>query len=181
MTVKANNKEDVQPDTTQTKPGWRIKTGFTIFIAAIAWPILLPVLPMFGISSKSVATFTGFMLVVAEVMMLVAAAISGKDGFAYIKKRVFGFLKSYGPPRVVSATRYKIGLVMFTVPLLFAFVEPYIGHYLPGLAGHRTVYAVAGDISLLASLFLLGGDFWDKLRSLFVHKAVAMMPDSPAK
>jgi hypothetical protein len=29
---------------------------------------------------------------------------------------------------------------------------------------------------LLISLFVLGGDFWDKLRALFVHSARAVFP-----
>ncbi len=33
---------------------------------------------------------------------------------------------------------------------------------------------------LLTSLFLLGGDFWDKLRSLFLRDATAMIPKKPA-
>ena len=28
---------------------------------------------------------------------------------------------------------------------------------------------------------LLGGDFWEKLRSLFVHRAYAVIPEKPAK
>jgi hypothetical protein len=180
MIVEANNNEALSPDTTQPKPGWRIKLGFTMFIAALVWPVLLPILPLFGLSTQSVAAFTGFMLVAAEVVLILAAAISGKDGFAYIKKRVFGFFKSYGPPQVVSATRYKIGLVFFVVPFLFGFGSPYVGHLFPGLDIHKIAYAVAGDILLLAGLFILGGNFWDKLRSLFLHKAVAVMPDSPS-
>jgi hypothetical protein len=46
---------------------------------------------------------------------------------------------------------------------------------------YRIVYAVAGDVMLLASLVVLGGEFWNKLQSLFVHKAVALLPDPPAK
>jgi hypothetical protein len=30
---------------------------------------------------------------------------------------------------------------------------------------------------LLISLFVLGGDFWDKLRALFVHGARAVFPE----
>ncbi len=29
--------------------------------------------------------------------------------------------------------------------------------------------AICGDILILASLLVLGGDFWDKIRSLFIH------------
>ena len=37
-------------------------------------------------------------------------------------------------------------------------------------------YAVGGDLLLLSSLFPLGGDFWDKIRSLFVHDAEVHFP-----
>ena len=30
---------------------------------------------------------------------------------------------------------------------------------------------------LIVSVFVLGGDFWDKLRALFVHGARAVFPD----
>jgi hypothetical protein len=41
-------------------------------------------------------------------------------------------------------------------------------------------FAVAGDLLLLASLFVLGGDFWDKLKALFIYDARAHMPDDQA-
>lgn len=179
--MEANKKDIIPSNRARQKAGWRIKTGFTIFIASIAWPVLLPILPLVGVSSQSVAALTGVMFVVAEVMMVTAAAIAGKDGFAYIKERIFGVIKSYGPPQVVSAARYKTGLVMIGIPLLYAFISPYIGKYIPGLAEHRMVYAIAGDVLLLVGLFLLGGNFWEKLRALFVHEAVAVMPDKPAQ
>ena len=178
--MEANKKEDAIAGSAAPKAGWRIKISFAIFIASITWPILLPILPMVGVSTQAVAAFTGVMVVVAEVLMLAAAAIAGKDGFAYIKQRIFGFIKSHGPPQVVSAARYKTGLVMISLPLLYAFLSPYLAKYIPGWTDHRVVYAVVGDILILVGLFLLGGNFWDKLRALFIHKAVVVIPDKPA-
>lgn len=180
MSVETARKDAEPPKASEPRAGWRIKTGFSVFIASIVWPVLLPMLPLFGLSSQSIATFTGVMVVVAEVMMIVAAAIAGKEGFTYIKQRIFGFIKSYGPPQAVSAARYKTGLVMFALPLLYAFLSPYIGKYIPGMTDNHLVYAIVGDILLLAGLFLLGGDFWDKLRALFIHKAVAVTPKKTA-
>ena len=181
MNVETNKSEGADKESNTARAGWRIKTGFAIFIASIVWPVLLPILPLLGLSKQSVAAFTGVMVVAAEVMMITAAAIAGKEGFAFIKKRIFGFIKSHGPPQVVSAARYKVGLVMMVLSLLYGFLSPYIGHYIPGLADHRVVYAVVGDILLLVGLFLLGGNFWDKLRALFIHRAVAVMPDKTLK
>ena len=179
--MKTKNIEATPPETALPKVGWRIKTGFVIFITSIAWPVLVPILPLIGVSSQSITTFTGVMIVASEAMLVTAAAIAGKDGFAYIKQCIFGLLKSYGPPQSVGATRYAIGLVMFVLPPLFAFLTPYLGRYIPTLDNHRMVFAVTGDFLLLFSLFVLGGDFWDKLRSLFLHKAVAVMPDKTAE
>ena len=162
------------------KVGWQVQVGFAIFVASIGWPVLLPVLPLLGVSTTTTAAFGGVMVVAAELMLIAGAAIAGKEGFAFIKKTVFGFLRSYGPPREVSRTRYTIGLVMFTVPLVFGWASPYIGHHLPGFEDGALIYAVVGDVLVLSSLFVLGGDFWDKLRSLFQHNSYAIFPDKLA-
>ncbi|HBH30937.1 MAG: transporter suffix domain-containing protein [Desulfofustis sp. PB-SRB1] len=172
-----SNTHDEMSAKIEVKPGWRIKAGFAIFLVSIAWPLFMPVLLFFGISTGAVAKLSGVLLIAAEVMLLAAAALTGKEGFAYIKQRVFGFLKSYSPPESVSALRYKIGLVMFTVPLLFAFLAPYLGMFIPKQIAGNLFLAMGADLSLLISLFLLGGDFWDKLRALYIHGAVASMPD----
>lgn len=161
----------------QIQAGWRIKLGFALFILSIGWPVLLPIMPLMGIPGSTIATFSGAMFVAAEVMILTGAAIAGKDGFAFIKAKVFGLLKSYGPPAKVSRTRYTIGLIMFVVPFLMGWTSPYLGEYLPGFEAHPHYYGIAGDALVLISLFVLGGEFWDKLRALFIHTAHAVIPE----
>ena len=119
------------------------------------------------------ASVSGVMLVAAEVIGLLAIAVMGKPGYTYIKGRVFGFLKRYGPPQKVSRLRYNVGLVMFSVPILFGWVSIYAAELIPGFKCHPLPYAIGGDILLVASLFVLGGDFWDKIRSLFLYDAEA--------
>lgn len=166
----------------QPQADWRVKVGFTIFAASIGWPVFIPILPLMGASATTTAAISGVMLVAAEVMLISAAAIAGKDGFAFIRSKVFGFVKAYGPPGEVSRTRYRIGMVMFATPLAFAWAAPYFGHHLPGFEHAQLVYAIAGDALLLISLFVLGGGFWDKLRALFHHDAYAVIPDmSPTR
>ncbi|MNT62036.1 hypothetical protein D3C72_1997240 [compost metagenome] len=41
---------------------------------------------------------------------------------------------------------------------------------------HPHLVAMSGDLLLILSLFILGGDFWDKLRALFVREAKAVFP-----
>jgi hypothetical protein len=172
--------ENVEPSSPSEEifVGTRVKLGFAVFIVSIAWPILIPVLPMLGVSAAATATITGVMVVAAELLLLAGAAIAGKQGFDYIKKRVFDKLKIFAPPMKVSPVRYRIGLILFAATLFFAWATPYFGHRIPGYETNVLTYAIAGDLILLISLFLLGGGFWEKLRSLFVHNATAKFPNS---
>ncbi len=161
--------------------GWRLKSGVVIFVLSIIVPAAgVPVVAGLGLSATVTATVSGALLVGAEVLGILAVAVMGKPGFVYIKSRVFGFIKQYGPPREVSRGRYRIGLVMFCLAILFGWVSIYAADYIPGFAQDPLPYAIGGDLLLLASLFVLGGNFWDKIRSLFVYDAVAQFRESSA-
>jgi hypothetical protein len=157
--------------------GWRFKLGVAMFGLSIALPVLgVPLVAAVVSSAAAVATISGVLLVSAEVLGVAAIAIMGKKGFAYIKDRVSGFFKRYGPPAEVGRTRYKIGLVMFAISIFFGWVSPYLASKIPGYLGKEWIYHVVSDVLLLISLFVLGGDFWEKIRALFFHQAKAMFP-----
>ena len=152
--------------------GWRLKLGAALFGLSIILPVVgVPLVTALGLSTTMTASVSGALLVGAEVLGICAVAVMGKSGYAFIKNRVFGFLKKHGPPQKVSRGRYNIGLVIFCVPLLFGWLSPYISKWVPGLLSYPLPLAVGGDILILASVLVLGGDFWDKIRSLFIHNA----------
>ncbi len=159
--------------------GWRLKLGVGLFGFSIALPVIgLPLVAAMDLSTGTLAKISSVVFVGAEVLGLVAVAVMGKSGYAFIKNRVFGFLKQYGPPAEVSRTRYRIGLVMFAVPIVFGWLAPYAAHHIPSYPGNEISFAVVGDLLLLASLFVLGGDFWDKLRALLNHGAKAVFSET---
>jgi hypothetical protein len=152
--------------------GWRIKLGAALFGISILVPVAgIPLVATLGLSTAMTASVSGSLLVGAEVLGVAAVAVMGKSGFAFIKSRVFGFLKRHGPPQKVSRGRYSIGLVLFCVPLLFGWLSPYVYKWVPGVLSHPLPLAIGGDILIVVSLLVLGGDFWDKIRSLFIHNA----------
>lgn len=158
--------------TAQQPPGWRFRFGVIVFAVGFFSPLLIPVIAATDLSTKLKATISGLLLVgIPELFSIVAIALMGKSGFNYLKTRIFIFLKSHAPPDVVGPTRYRIGLVMFALPLLFAWLGPYFAHHVPGYDANRLAVNIAGDLLFLSSLFVLGGDFWDKIRALFVHNA----------
>jgi hypothetical protein len=151
---------------------WRIKLGAALFGLSILLPVAgVPLVATLGLSTAMTASISGALLVGAEVLGVCAVAVMGKSGYAFIKNRVFGFLKQYGPPQKVSRVRYNIGLVIFCVPFLLGWLSPYISKWVPDLLSNPFPFAIGGDILILVSLLVLGGDFWDKIRSLFIHNA----------
>ena len=160
---------------TQTAvPKGRLVVGGTIFVAGFLAPALIPLVAASSLPSGWKAAISGLLaLGIPELGMLVAVAVMGKPGFEFLKARLGRFLRQYGPPATVSPVRYRVGLVMFTLPLLLAWVTPYAPYLLHGFDPNQLPVAVAGDVMLVTSLFVLGGDFWDKLRSLFVYSSRA--------
>jgi hypothetical protein len=151
----------------------RLYTGGVIFVAGFLSPLLVPLVTASPLPVGWKTAISGLLLVgVPELAMLVAAAVMGKAGFSYLKQRLFAFMgKHFAPTETVSLMRYRIGLVLFTIPLLFGWVVPYISGFTLTFDEHRLLFAVAGDLLLVSSLFVLGGEFWDKLRALFIYKA----------
>ena len=154
----------------QPSSGWRLKSGIALFILSIVIPLMgVSVVTALGLSATLAASVSGALLLGGEIIGIVAVAVLGKDGYTYVKSLVFRFLKQYGPPEDVSRLRYNLGLIMFSIPLLFGWLSVYAARWFPAFTNNPLPFAVGGDILLLASLFVLGGNFWDKIRALFIY------------
>ena len=108
--------------------------------------------------------------------MLVAIAILGADGYRFLKAKLWALLKKTAPSAEVSRSRYITGLVLFLTPLIYAWLEPYIADLNPWLQNNHLIFNISGDLLFVTSLYILGGDFWDKLRALFQYNAKAHFP-----
>ena len=163
----------------QPKAGWRFRLGLIILVVGWLSPLLIPVITRTSLATEWKTIISGLLAVgIPEVFTVAAIAIMGKSGYNLIKERIFSFLKKHGPPDRVSLTRYRIGLVMFVLPVAFGWLGPYGIHLIPGYEAHRFVVSLIGDVMFVVSLFVLGGDFWDKVRALFVYDARVQISDS---
>ena len=159
--------------------GWRFRLGLTILIVGWLSPLLIPLVTRTSLATEWKTIISGLLAVgIPEVFTVAAIAIMGKSGYNLIKERIFSFLKKHGPPDRVSLTRYRIGLVMFVLPIAFGWLGPYGAQHIPGYETHRFVVSLIGDGMFVVSLFVLGGDFWDKVRALFVYNARVQISDS---
>jgi hypothetical protein len=156
-------------DTPQIPKG-RLILGVSILVIGFMSPLLIPVVTSTNWSVGLKTTVSGLLAFgIPEVFMLIAVAVMGKAGYEYIKDRALKYLKRFAPPDKVSVTRFRIGIIMFSTPLLYGWLQPYLGHYFTVLNDLPLWQYIIGDTIFIASFFVLGGNFWDKLSGLFKY------------
>lgn len=173
------------PTAPAAPPKSRLMLGAAILAFAIFVKITGPVLIINSDLSAAwkTALSVGLFIIVPKLLIITIIFVLGKAGFAYLKSVCFRAIgrtfAPLAPARQVNPLRYRIGLVMFTLPLLEAWLVPYFETAFPGWAANRPIEWI-WDLMLLASFFVLGGDFWDKLRALYVQGARVTFPEKPA-
>jgi len=152
-------------------PGLRFYLGLGLFVASV---VMLPIgLVLQGFIASHF--MKGLVLTVfwisAPLMKISGIGIMGKPSYLWIKYQMRYFYYHIAKAHKVGKTRYNIGLLMFIVP----FIPNYILAYAPNLFAEaylvRSLIHFFFDLVFITSLFVLGGDFWDKLRALFIFTA----------
>ncbi|MEI6456026.1 MAG: hypothetical protein WCO93_07035 [bacterium] len=154
-------------------PGIRFYAGMTLFIASFFMLPIGLVLKGFAVSHFWKAFILTCFWVSAPLMKISSIAIMGKTTYMWIKYKMHYVYHRFTRSRDVSRIRYNIGLVMFVLPFIPNYIISYTPHLLPTSMKFHYITIISADVIFLASLFILGGDFWDKLRALFVYSAKA--------
>lgn len=143
-----------------------------MFAVGQATTLLIPFVSRMSLSNEWKTILSGILFFVTpQLGIFLAIAILGKSGYEQLKTMVFRWFKKHVISYQVSRTRYRIGIVLFLIPILFGWISPYVGHIMPSYANNRIIFAVVGDCVFIVSFFVLGGEFWEKLRALFVYNA----------
>ena len=167
--MKNDKKDDLK------KPPGKVR--LSVGISLIVLSFILPVFSVWIVSSSLPVHLKSILVAVVslggpEVIALAAVAVLGKECFDLILAKIFKGVKRIVPAKgSVGKVQYRIGLAIF----LLSFVPSYIFAYVPYLMSdlNRIYVCIGADIAFIASLFMLGGDFWDKLRSLFIYESKA--------
>ena len=69
----------------QADADWRLKLGVAILLLSIILPVAgVPVVTSVELSAAMTTTFSAALLITAEILGIVAIAVMGKSGFAFI-------------------------------------------------------------------------------------------------
>ena len=103
--------------------GWRFKLGIILFaLALIPYGLVVPLI-FYSLPLGTIATFVGAGVIFQKVVFVSAVAVLGKFGFRTLKTKVFA---KFAPPDEVGPMRYRIGLALFTLPILQGLIETYV-------------------------------------------------------
>ena len=160
----------------------RFYLGLSCFVLSWILPLFGFLVARLGLPLAVKATIIGLLTVGGpEILGILAVVCLGKENLLVIKDKVLAVLRLIKPAAVVSRWRYRLGLVMFLLPIIPTYVMGYVPQWLPDHSSQRLYVNLAADFMFLTSLFVLGGDFWDKLRALFVYDARAQFEPYPTE
>jgi hypothetical protein len=155
-----------QPETSKSK----LILGGIILVVGFMSPLLIPLVLGSDLSISYKKILSGLLAFgVPELFMIIAVAVMGKQGYEFIKEKALKYLKRFAPSDEVSLVRYRIGLIMFSVPIIFGIAQPYLAYYISFFKELPLWWYITSDILFVSSFFVLGGDFWDKLSGLFKY------------
>ncbi len=154
----------------------RLAWGIALLVIGAILPLGIFLLPMTDWPVSVKGAVGGVLFFGFEIMAVPAAAVMGKENFDRIVAKAKGLLGMLKPAGEVGKVRHAIGLVLFLLPLVPTYIMAYMPKWLPDNSPKRLWVSICSDVIFLVSLFVLGGDFWDKLRALFVREARAVFP-----
>ena len=157
--------------------GWRMAVALVLWVGGFFLPLAIPLVTELALPVATKTALSALLIFgLPQVLTVIAIAIVGKSGFHYLKRQVFGVAKKLGRPVHVSKLRYRIGLVMLFLPLAVSILEPYVT-LLGVVQDHRHwLYGAINDAVFLTSFLVLGGEFWDKVKALFIYEAKVVLP-----
>jgi hypothetical protein len=138
---------------------------------------LIPVVINSDMTAGPKATLSGLLALSPMLTKIAAVAVMGKRGFKILKAYLFKFLGRFQPPENVSRERYRFGLILFVLSIVFGSLLPYFPGFLVDWKSDETFWSLVNDVLLIISLYLLGGEFWNKLAALFRYDAKVSFPD----
>ncbi len=155
----------------------RFRLGLTLLIIGMAMPAGIFLVPLTDWPAEVKAAVAGILFFGFEIMALPAVAVMGKENFERILAKLCALLGRLKPSGEPGPVRHAIGIVLFLLPFAPTYVMAYVPSWLPDSSPWRLWVNLGADTMFLTSLFVLGGDFWDKLGALFVRKARAVFPE----
>lgn len=148
----------------------RYYLGVIVFVLGFASPLAIPFVLETELTDGIKTAISGALAIGGpEVLMVLAGVIMGKENLAAVKAKVFAWLKPLAPPEFVGKPRFYIGIILFSLCLLESIVHVHWDGIVHWYADFALAYMIFWNVVFLLSLYILGGDFFNRLIGLFIY------------
>ena len=162
------------------KRTWKFYLGITLFTYSwIPYIFVFMIMPFLHFTTTEALSISSITLISSESAFAISVVLLGKDFINMIKAKFKGFFSKKGSKvssKPISKLRYRIGIILFiltlSIPSILTEVVLYYD-YVDVIGLNNLLYIfLSFDVIFIASLFILGGEFIDKLRELFTYEDV---------
>jgi len=162
---------------------WKYYLGLTLFVYSFVPYAVSGLILFFNIPVSEIIGITSVFLASAELAFFISVVLLGKTFVQILKakvKKMFLPHKKEHPAKPVSKRRHYIGITLLLLSALPYFIAELvlIFGYPKTDAEHWILFLVmlSGDAMFIISLFILGGDFWERLKNLFKYQGESPVP-----
>ena len=170
---------------------WRYKLGLAMIVLGNAAILVGALISFAGVGASTV----GALVIGGEIVSLASIVFLGKEGFSAIKSKAFAFVKG-GYAASVGPTRHYIGIALLCTHVVGSYVVAvYLWDVFGASAADTPPPVVWGldfaqqeslmlwvflisEISFVISLYVLGADWWGRVRKVFVWQEPDVQPAS---
>lgn len=152
--------------------GWKYYVGLALFVYSMTTFPLAALAPLVFSPAAAVTAATAIVLS-GEVGFWVSAALLGKPFLDAMKAKLRGWFArnaEHRPHQPISRRRHGVGLVLFSLSLVSYYVAMAIPFFdFTKETELKAIIAVAlsGELLFVCSLFVLGSDFWERIKALY--------------
>ena len=159
------------------KKNWKFYLGIVLFSYSwLPYIFVFIIEPFLGFSTTALLSISSILLISSEVAFAISIVLLGKDFVKMIKSKIKGWFsrkEEHPISKPISRLRFRIGIILFvislSIPSVFAEIVFYF-NFIDIFGMNNILYALFSfDIIFISSLFILGGEFIDKLRDLFTY------------
>lgn len=156
----------------------RFVLGCILLATGVLCGLAIPFLGVFHVTHNK-AAIVSFLMLSHHGLTFLSIAVMGRANFDRLTEPLHRAAAKAGekikPAGNVSRDRYRVGLIMLITPIVVLTAMHLVDEF---HLSHETrvIISLVMQSTFLVSFFVLGGDFWDKARALFVWDARAVFP-----
>lgn len=161
------------PPVSPPPSAWKRRLGLGLVVYSFLPLCTVGLLAFVDMSPASAVTFSAVYLASGEIAFLAAVALLGKPFVMAVKNKIKGFFRKTRQPapiRPISRRRHALGVTLFAlsfVPYYATMVVLLLAHPKEPNSHVLLSLLLGGEGLFFLSLFVLGEEFWARLKRLF--------------